>query len=159
VLVGIAEDELARLQRRARPRRGLFTRALDHRLRQPVPEPPSARLRTGGPELTRWPASAPLFVGANGHRITRGMLRAAALLERTAAWGSNVPRLAATSARPAYRTGDHHAAGRDGEKPADPGLRRSNRGREQHRQCAGARLQRIAAWAGLWPASDPRAAS
>ena len=39
VLVGIAEDELARLQRRARPRRRLVTRSLDHRLRQPVPEP------------------------------------------------------------------------------------------------------------------------
>ena len=39
VLVGIAEDELARLQRRARPRRRHFTRALDHRLRQPVAEP------------------------------------------------------------------------------------------------------------------------
>jgi hypothetical protein len=82
--------------------------------------PPSARLRTRGPELNRWPASAPPFVGADGHP---NHPRAAALLERTAAWGSNVPRLAATSARPAYRTGDHHAAGRDGEKPADPGLR------------------------------------
>ena len=39
VLVGIAEDELSRLQRRAGPRRRLFTRSLDHQLRQPVPEP------------------------------------------------------------------------------------------------------------------------
>ena len=38
VLVGIAEDELAGLQRRARAGRGLLARSLHHRLRQPVPE-------------------------------------------------------------------------------------------------------------------------
>ena len=39
MLVWIAEDELARLQRRARPRRRLFAGALYHRLRQSVAEP------------------------------------------------------------------------------------------------------------------------
>ena len=39
VLVGVAENELTRLERSARAGSGLLTRSLDHRLRQPVAEP------------------------------------------------------------------------------------------------------------------------
>jgi integrase/recombinase XerC len=37
--------------------------------------PATARGRAGDDELNRWPASAPLFVGHDGHRITRGALQ------------------------------------------------------------------------------------
>jgi integrase/recombinase XerC len=37
--------------------------------------PATARRRAGGPELNRWPADAPRFVGHDGHRITRGALQ------------------------------------------------------------------------------------
>ncbi len=37
--------------------------------------PATPRRRTGGAELNRWPANAPLFVGHDGHRITRGALQ------------------------------------------------------------------------------------
>ena len=37
--------------------------------------PTTARRRAGGPELTRWLGDAPLFVGHDGHRITRGALQ------------------------------------------------------------------------------------
>ena len=34
-----------------------------------------ARRRAGHNELSRWPPTAPLFVGRDGHRITRGALQ------------------------------------------------------------------------------------
>jgi integrase/recombinase XerC len=37
--------------------------------------PATPRRRAGGTELNRWPADAPLFVGHDGHRITRGALQ------------------------------------------------------------------------------------
>lgn len=37
--------------------------------------PGSARRLAGHNELSRWPATAPLFVGRDGHRITRGALQ------------------------------------------------------------------------------------
>jgi integrase/recombinase XerC len=37
--------------------------------------PATPRRRAGGVELSRWPANAPLFVGHDGHRITRGALQ------------------------------------------------------------------------------------
>jgi len=37
--------------------------------------PTTTRRHAGGGELNRWPASAPLFVGHDGHRITRGALQ------------------------------------------------------------------------------------
>ena len=37
--------------------------------------PPTTRRRAGNNELNRWPATAPLFVGHDGHRITRGALQ------------------------------------------------------------------------------------
>lgn len=37
--------------------------------------PEAARRRPGDSQLSRWPASAPLFVGSNGQRITRGTLQ------------------------------------------------------------------------------------
>jgi integrase/recombinase XerC len=37
--------------------------------------PATPRRRAGANELNRWPADAPLFVGHDGHRITRGALQ------------------------------------------------------------------------------------
>ena len=61
--------------RRTRPRR--HPRALPRQPKNPIPQHHSPLLPTGG--LAAWPASAPLFVGGDGQRITRGTLQYRAL--------------------------------------------------------------------------------